>query len=228
MTSSTADATARPMRVTAYYRVSTAEQGDSGLGLEAQRAAVAAECARRGWELVAEHQDVASGKSTRQRPGLAAALDALDAGHADALVSAKLDRLSRSTLDGAKILARAKRRGWAVVVLDIGLDTTTAAGELMVSVMLAVAQYEREATAARTRAALAAKRAQGHRLGRPVTLPHGVRARIAAERACGRTLRAIAAGLEADDIATAQGGARWYPATVRAVLASIELDTTAA
>jgi DNA invertase Pin-like site-specific DNA recombinase len=228
MTSNATTTTARPMRVTAYYRVSTAEQGDSGLGLEAQRAAVAAECARRGWELVAEHQDIASAKTTNGRPELAAALAELDAGDADALVAAKLDRLSRSTLDGAKILARAKRRGWAVVVLDIGLDTTAAAGELMVSVMLAVAQYEREATAARTRAALAAKRAQGYRLGRPVALPQAVRARIAAERAAGATLRAIGAGLEADGIATAQGGARWYPATVSAVLASVALDTAAA
>jgi DNA invertase Pin-like site-specific DNA recombinase len=217
MTTNAAATVARPTRAIAYVRVSTTEQSESGLGLDAQRALITAELARRGWELVAERCDVASGKSTNGRPELAAALAELDAGAADVLVVARLDRLSRSTLDTASTLARAERRGWALVALDLGLDTTSPAGRLMVSVLAGVAEYERAAIADRTRRALAAKRDAGHRLGRPVALPQAVRDRIAAERAAGATLRAIGAGLERDGIATAQGGAQWWPATVRAV-----------
>jgi DNA invertase Pin-like site-specific DNA recombinase len=106
------------------------------------------------------------------------------------------------------------------VALDLGVDTTTAAGEMMANVLASFAQYERRIIGQRTRDALAIKRAQGVRLGRPRTLAGDVRARIVAEREEGRSLRAIAAGLDVDGVATAQGGARWYPSTVRAVLES--------
>jgi DNA invertase Pin-like site-specific DNA recombinase len=76
----------------------------------------------------------------------------------------------------------------------------------------------------RTRAALRAKRAQGHRLGRPVRLPNVVRQRIVAERTAGETLTAIADRLSAEGVPTAQGGSRWYPSSVKAVLQSVELD----
>ena len=70
----------------------------------------------------------------------------------------------------------------------------------------------------RTKKALAYARASGIRLGRPSTMPDAVRERIDAERAAGRSLPAIAAGLNADGVQTAQGGRQWYPSTVRAVL----------
>jgi DNA invertase Pin-like site-specific DNA recombinase len=94
--------------------------------------------------------------------------------------------------------------------------------------MGAVSEWERGVIGERTKAALSAKRAQGFRLGRPVTLPNDVRQRIATERAEPRTLAAIAAGLNEDRVPTAQGGAKWYPATVRAVLASVDHDRLAA
>jgi DNA invertase Pin-like site-specific DNA recombinase len=208
------------VKVVAYTRVSTAEQASSGAGLAAQRAAIAAEVERRGWELVGVEEDAGlSGKSTECRPALARALAAVDSGEAEALVVAKLDRLSRSLLDFAGMMERGRKRGWALVALDLGVDTTTPAGEMMANVLASFAQYERRIIGQRTRDALAVKRVQGVRLGRPRTLAGDVRARIVVERAAGRSLRAIEA-LDVEGVPTAQGGARWYPSTVRAILES--------
>jgi DNA invertase Pin-like site-specific DNA recombinase len=89
----------RAYSVVGYIRVSTAEQADSGAGLEAQRAAITAEAERRGWQLVHVFEDAgASGKSLSGRQGLQEALQAVEEGQAQALVVAKLDRLSRSLL----------------------------------------------------------------------------------------------------------------------------------
>lgn len=100
----------------AYVRVSTDEQGDSGAGLDAQRAAVTAEATRRGWALDV-HDEVASGGSLTGRPVLAGLLDRLDR-DGGTLVVSRLDRLSRSVADAAALMDRARRRGWALVALD--------------------------------------------------------------------------------------------------------------
>src|SRR5262245_58235368 len=206
-----------------YTRVSTSEQGDSRLGLDAQEQAIRAECDRRGWTLQGVRTDVASGKSTKSRPNLELALTALDKGDADVLVVAKLDRLARSVLDFAHVMERAQKRGWAVVALDANVDTTSPSGALMVNVLAAFSEYERRLIAARTRDALAVKKSQGARLGRPVALPDDVRHRIRDLRRESATLQSIADVLTAEGVPTAQGGARWYPGTVRGVLVSLEL-----
>lgn len=206
-------------RAIGYIRVSTEEQADSRAGLEAQRAAILAEAERRGWRLVDVIEDAGySGKDLR-RPGIVAALEALRTHKADTLVVAKLDRLSRSMLDFAGLMARASHERWALVALDLGVDTTTPAGEAMANVMATFAQFERRLIGQRTREALAQKRKAGVVLGRPRSVPDDVRARIVASRATGASLTAIADALDADGIATAQGGRRWYPSTVKAVLA---------
>ena len=212
---------------TGYLRVSTAEQGDSGLGLAAQEAAIRDECERRGWTLNGLYVDVASGKSTAGRPQLAAALEALDRGEADVLVVLRLDRLARSTSDLLAVLDRAEGNSWALASTDLALDMTTPSGRFTATVMGAAATLERDLIAARTRDALAARKAQGARLGRPVALPQGVRDRIARDRDAGLSLRAIAQRLNEQGIPTAQGGARWHPSTVRNVLASLALDAEA-
>lgn len=214
--------------VIAYTRVSTTEQGDSGAGLDAQRAAIEAEVSRRGWAPCCLVTDVASGKSMNGRPELGRALDALDRGEAKVLVVSKLDRLARSTVDFARIAERAERHGWNLIALDVNVDTTTASGRLMLDVVAAFASYERRLISDRTRAALQARKSQGQRLGRPVTLPDDIRARIVTARTGGETFAGIAAALNADGIATARGGARWYASSVRAVMMSIELDKVAA
>lgn len=208
-----------PLRAVGYVRVSTDDQADSGLGLEAQRAAIEGEAARRGWDLVRVFTDTASGKSLSRRPGLEQALATLESGGADALVVSKLDRLSRSTKDFGELMERAQRKGWAPVVLDLGVDTTTPAGELVASVMVSVAQWERRAIGQRTKEALAAKKAQGARLGRPRQLPEATRKRVIRLHRKGLSLRAIAETLNEAGVPTAQGGARWHASTVRKIVA---------
>ncbi|MDZ5623338.1 recombinase family protein [Nocardioides sp. HM23] len=214
--------------VLAYLRVSTEEQALSGLGLADQRAVVAAEAQRRGWDDVEYVTDDGYSAKSLARPGITHALDLLRAGKAGILVVSKLDRLSRSLLDFASLMATAEREGWQLVVLDMALDTTTASGELMASVMACFAQYERRLISARTSAALQQLKASGVRLGRPRVMAQEVTERIVSERHEGRTLAAIADGLNADGVPTARGGVRWYRSTVSAVLASVELDSVVA
>jgi DNA invertase Pin-like site-specific DNA recombinase len=198
--------------------VSTEEQADSRAGLEAQRAAILAEAERRGWRLVDVIEDAGySGKDLR-RPGIVAALEALRTHKADTLVVAKLDRLSRSMLDFAGLMARASHERWALVALDLGVDTTTPAGEAMANVMATFAQFERRLIGQRTREALAQKRLAGVVLGRRRSIPEHVRSRIVSERAAGLSLPAIAAGLNKDAVPTAHGGQKWYPSTVKSVV----------
>lgn len=218
----------RSDKVIGYLRVSTEEQKDSGLGLADQRVLIEAEAARREWTELQFIADEGFSAKNLMRPGIAQALDMLRAGEASVLVVAKLDRLSRSLLDFASLMATAQREGWRLVVLDLALDMTTPSGELMAAVMAAFAQYERRLIGSRTSAALQQLKSQGVRLGRPRTLDRAVTGRIVAERAEGRTLAAIAEALNAEAVPTARGGARWYPSTVKAVLASADLDATSA
>lgn len=213
--------------VLAYLRVSTEEQSVSGLGLADQREVIAAEALRRGWSDVEYVSDEGFSAKNLSRPGIAGALDMLSRGDASVLVVSKLDRLSRSLLDFAMLMERARVEGWQLVVLDLALDTTTASGELMASVMACFAQYERRLIGARTSAALQQLKAQGKRLGRPRTLSAEVTARIVSDRQGGATLAAIADRLNDEGVPTARGGARWYASTVKAVLVSVELDAQA-
>jgi DNA invertase Pin-like site-specific DNA recombinase len=154
-----------------------------------------------------------------KRPALQEALRVLEGGDASALVVAKLDRLSRSLLDFTGLMAKATRQHWALVALDVAVDTSTPTGEAMANMVATFAQLERRLISQRTREALAMKKAAGVRLGRPPTVPTSIVGRIQRQRARGDTLRAIADGLNRDAVPTAQGGAQWYAATVPGVLA---------
>jgi DNA invertase Pin-like site-specific DNA recombinase len=205
------------MQVLGYVRVSTDEQSGSGAGLEAQRGAIVAECERRGWQLLDVINDAGFSAKDLKRPGVQEALRVLEAGDASALVVAKLDRLSRSMIDFTALMAKAQKQGWALVALDCAVDTTTPAGEAMANVLATFAQFERRLISQRTREALAVKRAQGVRLGRPPSLDDSVARRIRRERGRGRSFAVIAEMLNAEEVPTAQGGKRWYASTVRAV-----------
>lgn len=204
--------------VIAYVRVSTNEQAGSGAGLQVQREQIQREVSRRDWSITELIEDAGFSGGTLRRPGIERALGMLHDGDGDALMVAKLDRLSRSMLDFAALMERSRREGWALVALDLGVDTSTAAGEAMAAVMATFAQFERRLISQRTKEALAVKKAQGVVLGRPSTMPAPIIDRIVAERAAGATLRAIALGLDADGVPTAHGAARWHHSTVRAAL----------
>jgi DNA invertase Pin-like site-specific DNA recombinase len=143
-----------PSRFVAYYRVSTAQQGRSGLGLEAQREAVRVFIGGSAGELAEEFTEIESGKRA-DRPQLARALDACRL-TGSVLVIAKLDRLSRD----AHFLLGLEKAGVEFVAADM-----PNANRLTVRLMAVIAQEEREMISARTKAALAAAKARGTKLG---------------------------------------------------------------
>lgn len=200
-----------------YARVSTEEQGNSRLGLEAQRTVLREDANRRGWSLLAVHEDVASGKSRNGRPGLEAALKSVELGEAEALVTAKIDRLSRSLRDLVELMDQSVREGWALVTLDLRVDTTTPQGKAMARMAGVFAELERDLISERTKVSLAVKKAGGAKLGRPVTMPKDVRERVEKMEADGLGWTAIARKLNGAGVPTAQAGQRWYPSTVRAM-----------
>jgi DNA invertase Pin-like site-specific DNA recombinase len=168
-----------------YLRVSTAKQGESGLGLEAQRQAVENWLNGGNWELVEEIVEVESGRNHRNRPGLTKALDACRRYGAKLIIS-RLDRLSRDPV-------------FLLSLRDAGIDFVAVdmphANRLTIGIMAMVAEQEREAISIRTKAALQAARARGVKLGnpRPETATFHDRARAAAAGAKGSKTRVAAA-----------------------------------
>ena len=136
--------------VIGYVRVSTEEQGASGLGLEAHRSAITAECARRGWRLARIEEDASSG-TRLDRPGLTAAVEAVASAEVEEPIVAKLDRLSRSVAHFSTLLERFRSKGWGLVILDLGIDTTTIMGEAMATMAATFAQVERRLISQRTK-----------------------------------------------------------------------------
>jgi len=208
------------MKVIAYTRVSTSEQASNGNGLEAQAAAIEAECERRGWTVAESIQDGGYSAKDLKRPGIVRALELLAKGKADALVAAKLDRLSRSVVDFAGLMERSRKEGWALVALDLGVDSSTPSGEAMAGVLSVFAQFERRMISQRLKDALAAKRARGEQTGPPSRLSASQRAQIRRLRESGMSYRAIADDLTQRGWPTSQDGARWHASSVRALVLS--------
>lgn len=199
----------------AYDRVSTVEQADEGAGIAAQRTAIKREAEYKSYNIVKWATDPGrSGKDTN-RPGLSEAFEIIAAGHARGIIVSKLDRLSRSLLDFAGMMSQARIGGFNIVALDLGLDLSTPTGEMMASILAVFAQFERRVIGQRTRDGLAEKRAQGVRLGRPSGLSTEILTTIISARNEGMSLRYIADFLNDSNTPTPQGGARWYPSTVK-------------
>jgi site-specific DNA recombinase len=159
------------MRAVGYARVSTEEQRNSGLSLGSQKSKLEDYCRLYEHDLVEIVSESASGKDMR-RDGLEGALKALQEGKADALIVAKLDRLSRSVKDMGYLLETFFQKRFTLIVVQEQVDTSTAAGRLVLNVLMSVAQWEREAIGERTRDALCQKRNEGRVYG-PV--PFGYR-----------------------------------------------------
>jgi DNA invertase Pin-like site-specific DNA recombinase len=209
-----------PLRVLGYVRVSTDKQDISP---EVQTAELKAEAERMGYDLTLVTELAVSAASVSKRPLMVQALADLRAGRYHGLMVSKLDRLSRNMEDGTRLLGDSQRQGWRIICLDLGVDTATIMGAGMYNMALNFAEIERKFIGKRTKDAMAEIGKTKH-LGRKRQLPTEVAERIKAQRAARMTLTAIAEGLNTEQVPTAQGGAKWYPSTVKAVLASVERE----
>ena len=207
----------------AYYRVSTERQGESGLGLEAQREAVRRFIGQA--PLLAEYTEIESGKRHTNRPELLRAIELCRKQRA-ALVIAKLDRLARNV----HFISGLMETGVEFVAADM-----PQANRLTIHVLAAFAEHEREAISQRTKGALQAARKRGARLGNPRWQESIAKARrvkdpllpapqlvemMRRDRAEGKTYRAIAVHLNALGLRTPRGS-QWYPGTVRKCLLKV-------
>ena len=208
-------------RVIGYIRVSTAGQAESGLSIEAQRAKVEAYCGLYDLELVEVIIDAGESAKSLNRPGVEKLLGAVAAGEVEGVVVAKLDRLTRSMRDLHQLLEEVFSKVELHSVAE-KVDTSSAAGRLVLNVLMSVAEWEREAIGERTTTALKAKKARGEKVGRA---PYGFRwdegrlveapaeqktvSIIRELRERGLTLRAIKAEMEARGVLNRSGRASW-------------------
>ena len=158
------------MQAIGYIRVSTERQADQGVSLDAQMAKVRAMATVQGLDLLDVIVDGGESAKSLRRPGIQTILAMVEKGEVKAIIVAKLDRLTRSVKDLCGLLELFEKRGVALVSVAESLDTATAAGRLVITIMGAVSQWEREAIGERTRDALRHKRAQGLRSG---NIPYG-------------------------------------------------------
>lgn len=208
------------MRVIGYTRVSTAEQAKDGWTLGQQRKDIERECERRGWDLIEVIEDAGFSGRNDNRPGLQRALGMLTkrkGKRPDAIIVARLDRLARSLANLVAYIDLSRKQKWGIVALDMDLNTTTANGRLVTRIIASVAEWESEINGERVRDGMAEARANGKRFGFQAVTPDDVVARIVRQRKRGSTFGAIARRLDAQQVPTPGGGARWYPSTVERI-----------
>jgi DNA invertase Pin-like site-specific DNA recombinase len=146
------------MRAIGYVRVSTDRQADKGCSLEAQRERIQAMAVVQQANLLDSVVDAGESAKDLKRPGVERVLALMNAGQVDTVIVAKLDRLTRSVRDFADLLEIFQRRGVSLVSVAEALDTGSAAGRLVINIMVSVSQWEREAIGERTREALRYKK----------------------------------------------------------------------
>lgn len=235
------------MKAIGYIRVSTEEQAKTGVSLDAQRDKLTKYADLYGLELVAIEADEGVSAKTLDRPGLKRALAMIDDGQADGLLIAKLDRLTRSVSDWDRLIQGyfGERGGKQLMSVGDSIDTRTAAGRLVLNVLMSVAQWEREKISELVRDALQFKIRNNSKCGpkvrygsaidpsdqrvskkgkRPVGLvdaPDEVEAigLMRTLRESGRSFRSIASELTSRSIPTRDGMGRWDHSTVRKILA---------
>jgi DNA invertase Pin-like site-specific DNA recombinase len=216
-----------------YIRVSSEEQADSGLGLEAQRQRIAAYCDLKGLRLVEVFEDpgISGGKPLATRPAGSRLLTAARKTKA-VVVVAKLDRLFRSVADAASIIADFDKKSIQLVAIAEGFDTTNPYGRAMAQMASVFAELERAMIRERTRSAMSVKRARGERIsghapfgwdfdsgGRLTANPweQQIIAHVRQLRAEGLSYRGIATRLNRDGFLPKRGR-RWVHTTVKSIL----------
>ena len=207
------------MNVIGYIRVSTNEQAENGVSLDAQAAKIRGHCKVNGWRCVEVVRDDGYSAKDLKRPGLQRILDELPTKgrRFDGIVVAKLDRLTRSVRDLIRVTELLLRQGIALVSIHEAVDTSTATGKMFYTLVTVISEWERGVIGERTRDALAYKRRNSERVG---ALPYGfaladdgkhlvavpaegkVLAQIGKERAKGGSYGRIADALNADRIRT--------------------------
>lgn len=218
------------MNVIEYHRLSTDElqrleeaEVRTGVHVEpfaTQRQQTSGYCTAFGYVSVGVEEDgaVSTKLSIEKRPGLWRALERIRAGEADGIVATKVDRISRDTGEFVKLMDDAKREEFAIVALDLGIDTSTAAGELLGTVLAALGKWERRRIGERTSEALRARQAAGVTLGRPVLVQAEALDAMRALRAAGYSYQAIARQVSADGHRTPSGERVWSKSTVHNIL----------
>ncbi len=225
------------MKVIGYTRVSTQDQAQAGVSLEAQEEKIRGYCKVNEWSCLEIIQDNGHSARDLRRPGLRRILDELPlkGRRFDGIVVAKLDRLTRSVRDLVRLTELADKHKVNLVSIQEAVDTGTATGQLFRNIVTAISEWERGIIGERTRDALDYKRRNRERVGGipygfalaedgkrlvPVPDEQKVLARIQKEWHRGMAYRLIADGLNADRIPTKGGGTkgRWYGATIRSIL----------
>lgn len=220
----------------AYFRVSTDRQGESGLGIEAQRQTVEDHLNGGDWELVAEYTEVESGrKQMRKRPQLKKALDYCKA-NGCTLIAARVDRITRNLA----FLSNVLESGVDVIFCNIPQLANPAQNKLILHIMASIAEYEGAVISERTKDALAAAKRRGVKLGSrdPKTASDVAAAARATEadtfaKSVGpiivelqkygcTTLNEIGKGLKARGIKTSRGKFEWHASAVKNVIQRYE------
>lgn len=216
------------LKAVAYVRVSTAEQAREGWSLRVQRKRVRAYCDARGWRLAKVYADEGVSSAAR-RPAFDAMVDDVLANGVDVIVAMKLDRLGRSAAGLLALYERLESKGVNIVTIEDGIDTSTANGRLMRTILAALAEWERDVIRDRTRNGVRAAMDDGRRIGQP---PFGyavrdgrlierpdeqkILRRIRSRHAAGASLAIIAR--ELNDSGTSPRRGRWHPTTVARAL----------
>lgn len=217
------------MKSVGYIRVSTEEQTESGLSLAHQRAKIEAYSLAMDLDLVAVVEDAGKSAKNMNRPGLIQALEMIRRKEADSLIILKLDRLTRSVKDLGTLVETFEKTGAALISVQDSINTTTAAGRLVLNVLGSVAQWEREAIGERTAAAMRVKQERGELVGRvpfgfdleadgktltPNQAEQEALSLLRELRDSGMSYRKIGAELTRRGIPTKNGGA-WQAMTIR-------------
>lgn len=228
----------KPLVAVGYVRVSGAEQASEGVSLSAQASKIEAYAKLHDIQLVGIESDPGVSAKSLDRPGLTRALGRLDRGEAGALIVARLDRLSRSVADWNSLISEyfGPSAGRELLSVHDHLDTRTAAGRMVLNILMSVAQAEREMVVERTVAAIEHKRRRGECLGRP---PYGfgladdgrtlkpcdaeqvILGLIRDCRDSGSGARAIARALNERGMPS-RSGRPWQASSIRSILARLD------
>ena len=222
------------MKAVGYVRVSTTEQADNGISLEAQRAKIKAYAGLKGFELLDIVEDRGVSAKNLRRPGIQRILELAKSKEIGAVVVYMLDRMFRNTVDALDTTRKFDKWGVSFHSIQETLDTKSAMGRFFFSILASVAELERGVIGERTRNALRHKRAMGCKTGGDVPFGHDLASGgiltpnteeqkaislIQRLKAKGRSLRVICMELERRGIKTKNGNASWHPHTVSRIFA---------